>query len=180
MPRLRRGHFRLVTPVLRLCYTTSGGFLTRATTSLGLPVVDTPDSFPGERLGLPQEGAGSVASLLRRLGALLVDWMLCQVVATGLLGMQWGQVAGAEAFLPLLLLFALNVVLVTTLGTTIGHRLLGVRVAALDGIGAAAPPPGRSALRALLLCLFVPAIIIDADGRGLHDKAARTVVVAAR
>jgi hypothetical protein len=39
------------------------------------------------------------------------------------------------------------------------------------------PPPGRSALRALLLCLFVPALVMDADSRGLHDRAARSVVV---
>jgi hypothetical protein len=39
------------------------------------------------------------------------------------------------------------------------------------------PPPGRRALRALLLCLFVPALVMDADSRGLHDRAARSVVV---
>lgn len=142
--------------------------------------MEPPESYQGERLGLPRSGVGSVASLLRRFVALVVDWMLCQVVATGLLGMRWGQVAGVEAFLPLALLFVVNVVLVTTLGTTVGHRLLGVRVIAADGQGLMAPPPGRSAVRALLLCLFVPAIIMDADGRGLHDKAARTVVVKGR
>jgi uncharacterized RDD family membrane protein YckC len=29
----------------------------------------------------------------------------------------------------------------------------------------------------VLLCLLVPALISDRDGRGLHDKAARTAVV---
>lgn len=142
--------------------------------------MEVAQGYQGQSLGLPASGVGSVGSLLRRFVALLVDWMLCQLVATGLLGLEWGQVAGVEAFLPLLLLFVLNTVLVTTLGTTIGHRLLGVRVVAVDGVGMSAPPPGRSALRALLLCLFVPAIIMDSDARGLHDKAARTVVVRAR
>lgn len=142
--------------------------------------MDAPETYQGERIGLPREGVGSVGSFLRRLVALAVDWALCQIIATGLLGMQWGEVAGAQAFLPLGLFFLLNVLLVTTIGTTIGHRLLGIRVASLAGDGYQAPPPGHSVLRAALLCLFIPAVILDADGRGLHDKAARTVVVRAR
>lgn len=142
--------------------------------------MDAPESYQGERLGLPREGVGSVGSFLRRLVALVVDWSLCQVIATGLLGMQWGQVSGTQAFVPLGLFFVLNLVLVTTIGTTIGHRLLGVRVVSLDGDGHQAPPPARSLARAALLCLFVPAVIMDGDGRGLHDKAARSVVVRAR
>lgn len=140
----------------------------------------TSSPHQGASLGLPATGPGSVASLLRRLVALVVDWMLCQVIATGLMGMQWGQVSGVEAFAPLVLFLVLNLVLVPTTGATIGHRLLGVRVASVDGDGWTPPPPGRSALRALLLCLFVPAIILDSDARGLHDKAARSVVVSAR
>lgn len=139
--------------------------------------MDAPETYQGERIGLPREGVGSVGSFLRRLIALAVDWALCQIIAIGLLGMQWGEVAGFQAFLPLGLFFALNVVTVSTIGTTIGHRLVGVRVVSLDGDGRQAPPPGRSLARAALLCLFVPAVIMDVDGRGLHDKAGRTVVV---
>lgn len=140
----------------------------------------TTSPHQGASLGLPATGPGAVGSLLRRLGALVVDWMLCQLIATGFMGMQWGQVSGAQAFAPLVLFFVLNLVLVTTMGATIGHRLFGLRVISVDGDGWVPPPPGRSALRALLLCLFVPAIILDADARGLHDKAARSVVVCTR
>lgn len=140
----------------------------------------TTPAFSGQRLGLPPQGPGSVASLLRRMIAILVDWTLCQLVATGLLDLTWGEVVGAQAFAPLGLFVLLNLVLVPTIGTTPGHRLLGIRVASLDGDGQQPPPPGRAALRALLLALFVPAIILDADSRGLHDKAARSVVVNAR
>ena len=35
------------------------------------------------------------------------------------------------------------------------------------------------ALRTALLLLLVPALITDRDGRGLHDRAAGTVVVRA-
>ena len=140
----------------------------------------TTSPHQGASLGLPPTGPGAVGSILRRLVALVIDWMLCQLVATGLMGMQWGQVSGVQAFAPLALFLVLNLVLVTTMGATIGHRLLGLRVVSLDGDGWMPPPPGRSALRALLLCLFVPAIILDADARGLHDKAARSVVVRTR
>lgn len=142
--------------------------------------MDAPETYQGEQLGLPREGVGSVGSFLRRVVALLVDWMLCQVIAIGLFDMPWGEVAGAQTFLPLGLFFLLNVVTVPTIGTTIGHRLLGIRVVSLDGDGHQAPPPGRAVARAALLCLFLPAVIMDEDGRGLHDKAARTVVVKAR
>lgn len=37
--------------------------------------------------------------------------------------------------------------------------------------------PGRALLRTVLLCLAVPALIWDRDGRGLHDRLAKTVEV---
>lgn len=138
-------------------------------------------SYQGRSLGLAPTGAGSAAPLLRRTAAFCVDWALCLLIAVGVFGMPWGEVQGAYAFLPLGLLLAVNLLLVTTLGTTVGHRLLGIRVVSLDSPGRAAPPPPTRALaRAALLCLFVPVLVMDADGRGLHDKAARTVVVRAR
>lgn len=138
------------------------------------------DDRPGTGLGLPPEGPGSVAPLGRRILALIIDWFACQAVAVAVLGMPVGQVSGLDAFGPLGLFFLVNLVLVTTIGTTIGHRLLGVRVISLDGDGIQPPPPARSAVRALLLCFFVPAVVMDGDMRGLHDKAARTVVVRTR
>lgn len=140
----------------------------------------TTPGYQGASLGLPRSGPGAVASLGRRALALLVDWTLCQLIAVGFLGMQWGQVGGTQAFLPLAVFFVENLVLVTLIGTTVGHRLLGVRVISVDGDGSQPPPPARSAVRALLLSLFVPALVMDADNRGLHDRAARSVVVRAR
>jgi uncharacterized RDD family membrane protein YckC len=64
--------------------------------------------------------------------------------------------------------------LVATAGFSIGHRLLGMQVVRLDGewVGF-----WRSLIRAGLLILLIPAVIWDADNRGLHDKAAGTVLV---
>jgi uncharacterized RDD family membrane protein YckC len=64
--------------------------------------------------------------------------------------------------------------LVGLLGTSLGHRLVGIRVARLDGRRVGVP---RAALRALLLCLVLPAVVYDKDRRGIHDLASGTIVL---
>ena len=127
--------------------------------------------YKGEQLGLPEEGAGSVARPGRRLGALAVDWGLCVLIAYGLITDGYGQATGNWA---LLLFFALSVLTVGTVGFTPGKRLFGLRVVALD---TGTVNPLRAVLRSFLLCLAVPALIWDRDGRGLHDRLAGTVEV---
>ena len=75
-------------------------------------------------------------------------------------------------------IFALeNLLLVSTVGFTIGHRLLGVQVRVLGAPDGVAPGFARGAVRTVLLCLVIPAVVWDGDGRGLHDRAAGTVLV---
>ncbi|AXG77470.1 RDD family protein [Streptomyces paludis] len=127
--------------------------------------------YRGERLGLPEHGPGSVAPLGRRFGALFTDWALCMLIAYGLLsGGNW-QASGNWA---LGVLFVLSVLTVGTVGFTPGKRLFGLRVIAENGgrIG-----PGRVLVRTALLCLAIPALVWDRDGRGLHDRLARAVQV---
>ncbi|MFD9130365.1 RDD family protein [Kitasatospora sp. NPDC059571] len=125
----------------------------------------------GERLGLPKEGSGSAAGPGRRLGALFVDGWLCSLVAYGLLA--HGDRVEANLWTTPLF-YVVAVVLLSTTGTTIGKRLFGLRVVRLDGSRATIP---QVLLRTLLLCLVVPAVVWDRDGRGLHDKAVGTVEV---
>ncbi len=80
---------------------------------------------------------------------------------------------GLGQFGPLLVLLVENVLLVGTVGATIGHRALGLRVEPVDG---AAAGFRRAVVRSVLLCLAVPPLIWDADQRGLHDRAAGTLV----
>jgi uncharacterized RDD family membrane protein YckC len=148
-------------------------------------VTDT-QPYPGARLGLPEEGRGSVATFPRRLVAILIDWVLCTVIAYAVFGLEWGMTGADASFLPLAVFAVENVLLVSTLGTTIGHRLLGLQVLRLSEAGsggrrvAGVPGPWRGTVRTALLCLAVPALVWDADSRGLHDKAAGTVIVRAR
>ncbi len=137
-----------------------------------LPVVTT-SAYPGQALGLPAAGPGSVARFGRRLVAVLVDWVLCLLVATGLFHVRWGETGGGS-FVPLAVFAVENLVLVSLTGSTIGHRLLGLRVGSL---GRPFMTPVQVLVRTLLLCLFIPAVIWDKDGRGLHDRAAGTVIV---
>ncbi len=122
--------------------------------------------WPGRRLGLPETGSHSLAPAWRRFLALLVDWFMCLAIA-GLIGSDNPFLAPA--------IFALeNLVLVATLGYSVGHRIFGVEVRRLDG-----HVPGflKSAIRALLVVLVIPALIFDRDHRGLHDLAAGTVIL---
>ncbi len=101
----------------------------------------------------------------RRFAALFIDWILCAFIATALLHSQYWALAifGAETW-----------ILTALTGTTIGKRLLGLRVARLDGrpVGL-----GWGLVRTLLLLAVVPPLVTDRDRRGLHDKAANTIVV---
>lgn len=129
-------------------------------------------AYPGSRLGRPADGRGSVAGFGRRVVALLVDWVLCLLVAGWLL-----RHTGLGQFGPLLVLLVENILLVGTVGATIGHRALGLRVESLAA--AAAPGFRRAVVRSVLLCLAIPPLLWDADQRGLHDRAAGTLVARA-
>ncbi|MFC5220394.1 RDD family protein [Streptomyces coerulescens] len=127
--------------------------------------------YRGQQLGLPEEGPGSISRPGRRLGALAVDWGLCVLIAYGLITDGYGQATSNWA---LLLFFVLGVLTVGTVGFTPGKRLFGLRVVSLD---TGTVNPLRALLRTALLCVAVPALIWDRDGRGLHDRLARTVEV---
>ena len=134
-------------------------------------------AYPGERLGMPRSGAGSVGRFGRRLVGVLVDWSLCQLIASALFSvpLPFTEVATGRDSFVLLAVFAVeNLLLVGTLGSTLGHRLAGLRVLSLRG-GPARPL--QVLVRTALLCLFLPAMFWDRDARGLHDKAAGTVIV---
>ncbi|MFF2851655.1 RDD family protein [Streptomyces sp. NPDC058001] len=130
--------------------------------------------YRGEQLALPESGPGSIARPGRRIGAIAVDWGLCLLIAYGLLTDGYNQATGNWA---LLIFFVLSLLTVGTVGFTPGKRLFGLRVVAV-GSGAT-PAPLRTLLRTVLLCIGVPALIWDRDGRGLHDRLARTVEVRA-
>lgn len=125
----------------------------------------------GQRLGLPPDGPGSIAPAGRRFGGFAVDAVLSGLVA-GLftapdLPRNWS-----------LLVFVLEYVVFTVaFGQTPGMRLVGLRVIRVDR--AARIDLLRGLIRTLLLALLIPALIWNADTRGLHDQVSQTAVVRA-
>lgn len=123
-------------------------------------------SYPGERLGLPDTGSGSVARIGRRLGAVAIDWACAVVLSIAFFA--YDSIATIAIFV------VVQAVFIPTIGGSPGHRLVGLRLIRLGGgwVGL-----WRPILRSVLLALVIPAAIWDTDHRGLHDKAAGTVLV---
>ena len=122
--------------------------------------------WPGQRLGRPRNGAGSIARPGRRLGAIAIDWALCSLISAAFFGYDGTATLG---------IFALEqMLLVGTLGYSVGHRVFGMQVQRLEGRPAGL---GAAIVRTLLICLVIPAVVFDEDQRGLHDRAVGTALV---
>jgi hypothetical protein len=135
--------------------------------------VSTPvdQRWPGERLGLPESGPRSIARPARRIAALAIDWALASAISLVFFSTGPWQTNG---FVTLGLFAGIQLLFLLLLNGGVGHLLLGMRVVPLDPGRLA---PWRALVRTLLVCLFVPAVIWDADQRGLHDRAAGTLLV---
>ncbi|MBS2963591.1 RDD family protein [Actinocrinis puniceicyclus] len=128
------------------------------------------EGYRGRRLGLPESGPGSLAPQGRRLGALVVDWAVAEMLA---LAFGWHASSAQGQWGTIALFGAEHLVLLSLWGTTLGKRLFGLRVGKLGG----PLTPLHVILRTVLLLLVVPAVVWDRDGRGLHDRLAGTVEV---
>ena len=121
----------------------------------------------------------SVAPMGRRLLALIVDWLLCVLIGSSITGhVLFGGATDKHYFASqyaTLGLFVLEVYLLTAIsGLTVGKRLLGLRAMRTDG---SRPGFKWALVRTILLMCVVPACLSDRDMRGLHDRAADTIVV---
>jgi uncharacterized RDD family membrane protein YckC len=140
---------------------------------------DANQAWPGERLGLPEAGPGSVAGRGVRLVAFLLDLVLMALVTSVFVEFDPSRPDVMQRFnyISVGVWFAITSVMVGLFGFTAGKALLGLRVVRLDG----RPMVGiRAVPRTLLTGLLLPAALSDADSRGLHDKLLGTVVVRTR
>lgn len=131
-------------------------------------------AYPGEKLGLPESGPGSLARMGRRLGALTIDWLIALGLAALAMRLGWLP-EGALATAELVVWFVLGVVSVRLFGFTPGQLALGLQVVTVDGRGLVGT--GRAVVRGLLVGTVVPALFTDWDGRGLQDPLTATAVV---
>jgi len=141
---------------------------------------DQSQGYPGEPLGLPEHGPGSLARMGRRLAALMVDWS----IAVGLAGLAvpFGlarsvpySISGDWINTASVIWLLLGIIAVRLFTFTPGQFTLGLRVASVDervhvGIG-------RAAARVALIAFVIPALFVDVDGRGIQDRVTGTAVV---
>ncbi len=121
----------------------------------------------------------SVAPMGRRLVALVVDWVLCELIASLITGHSLAKGASDPTYFSTqfwtLAIFSVYVWVFTAIsGLTLGKRLLGIRVIRTNGSRPGFP---WALLRTFLLLCVVPPLLSDRDLRGLHDRAADTIVV---
>ncbi len=140
---------------------------------------DPNQAWPGERLGLPESGPGSIAGRGVRLGALLVDLVLMAMVTSLFVEFDPNRPDVMQRFnyTSVAVWFVVTTLMVGVFGFTAGRAVFGRRVVRLDG---ATMVGWRAAPRTLLTGLLLPAAFGDADGRGVHDKVLGTVVVRTR
>lgn len=131
-----------------------------------------PSRWPGERLGLPVSGPGSVGRVGRRIAALAIDWAAATVIA--LLFAPYTSML--HSWLTLGIFALMQILFIPTIGGSVGHRLVGLRVVPITGgwVG-----PWRPVVRTALLVIVLPALAWDSDQRGFHDKVAGTVLIRA-
>ena len=122
----------------------------------------------GASVGLPADGPGSLATFGSRVVAYLVDALASGLIAAAVFG-------PGRPYWTLLVFGLLTVLTLVAFGQTPGMRLCSLRLAH--------PRQGerlalwRAVVRTALLCLLIPALVVDSVGRGLHDRLTDTAVV---
>ena len=142
---------RPVTGLLRACYL-----------AMGL-------SDPGYYPGMVRQGPAEIAGMGRRFAALTLDWLMSWAVGSLIFDQAEGRPIWITA------VFFLEIVLFTTLtGASAGQRILNLSVGRYpDG---SALSLSRIVLRTALILLVIPAVVFDAQGRGLHDRIVQSAV----
>ncbi|MDN5725379.1 MAG: RDD family protein [Propionibacteriales bacterium] len=135
------------------------------------------DDHPGARLGLPASGPGSLAGWMARGAALVLDWAISMALGVLLFGLGMVRANDWRQFVTLGVFFIETSALVAITGASAGQLLCRLTVARVNGerMGVL-----RSMARSALVCLVIPALVIGADRRGLHDLALGTVVLSRR
>jgi uncharacterized RDD family membrane protein YckC len=115
---------------------------------------------------LPESGPRSVARLGRRIAAIAIDWAIAVALSAAFFSY--------DSIATLLTFVGLQIVFTIVINASIGHALLGMRVVPIVGglLGV-----WRPIVRALLIALVIPALLFDENQRGLHDRAAGTILL---
>lgn len=153
----------------------TGTWLSGASATSGGPA--KANAFRGEDLGLPESGQGSLAGTGRRLGALMIDWLISMGLAMAFTRSDV-PFGGMMPTVTLIVWFVMCLGFVALFSFTPGQLAVGTAVARVDvpeRVGFI-----RALGRQLLTATVVPATITDHNGRGMQDRATGTAVVRVR
>jgi uncharacterized RDD family membrane protein YckC len=108
------------------------------------------------------------------VGALLLDWAACTGIAVAFFGTGVVTGGGWRGFMTLAAFFAESTALCWLAGGSLGQLICRIAVARVDRqpLGIA-----RALLRAGLVSLALPALVIGPNRRTLADLAAGTIVI---
>lgn len=115
---------------------------------------------------MPESGSRSVARLGRRIAAIAIDWAVAVAISAAFFSY--------DSIATLLIFVGMQVLFTVSINASLGHLLLGMRVVPMAGglLGV-----WRPVVRALLIALVIPALLFDENHRGLHDRAAGTILL---
>jgi uncharacterized RDD family membrane protein YckC len=123
------------------------------------------------------DAAFETASWLRRILALVVDWLVSTLAVIALVGLEdYTNASGPEQFYVLFMYVGESAVLTWFAGGSFGKLATGLRVVPVDG-RVRPLNPLRIVGRQVLIALVIPPLIYRNDGRGLHDMVAGTATV---
>ena len=113
----------------------------------------------------------------RRALAVLIDWFVALALAFGVrYGLTSADLSeGSTTTWNYVLWIVMGIVFGWLFARTPGMMLLGMGVARVDAeerVGL-----WRAVVRTLLTACFFPAVMVDSDGRGMHDRATGTAVI---
>ena len=116
------------------------------------------------------------ATFPRRLGALLIDWVAALLTSALLFPLDSSDLGPSLSRLGI---FYLQVALLTAFGgASLGQRIVGIRVVSV--FEQFYIRPSTAFLRTALIVAVLPPVIIDGEGRGLHERITKTDVVRVR
>lgn len=117
----------------------------------------------------PDQAAPEPVSLTRRFVALLIDWVLCLLISSF-----FGD-PRRDSWIPLVVLVVEYAFFIGLFAQTPGMFVRSIRCVSVTTGGPIGVP--RAALRGILLCLVIPALLMDRDRRGLHDRLTGSMIV---
>lgn len=113
----------------------------------------------------------------RRIGALIIDWLVALLLSALLVGTGFPWPTPRDNLIVIAFFIAEVGVLTGMLGVSIGKRLFGIAV-----VNAQNRPIGipRAVARTALVCLVIPVLLVTDRQRGLHDVAVGSIAIRGR